>query len=150
MLESGVQMRRLKKAFLIVFLSLVILFIGGGETHFSPVEVTASPYLYDLITWEISNLPDKWIHKLGSFLPWNRRSHQERLDELQEFFRIGQEIRDLEKSLVDITSRSSHETGHLNSPGTTYQSERVEDLQNRLDDARGKLSSIRAEAEEGL
>ena len=143
-------MRRLKKAFLIVFLSLVILFIGGGETHFSPVEVTASPYLYDLITWEISNLPDKWIHKLGSFLPWNRRSHQESLDDLQEFFKIGQEIRDLERSLVDITSRPSHETGPINSPGTTYQSERVEDLQNRLDDARGKLSSIRAEAEEGL
>ena len=143
-------MRRLKKAFLIVFLSLVILFMGRGESHFSPVEVTASPYLYDLITWEISNLPDKWIHKLGSLLPWNRRSHQERLDELQEFFTIGQEIRDLERSLVDIASRPSRETGHLDSPGTTYQSERVEDLQNRLDDARDRLSNIRAEAEEAL
>ena len=143
-------MRRLKKAFLIVFLSLAILFISGDESHSSPVEVAAGPYLYDLITWEISNLPDKWIHKLGSLLPWNRRSHQDRLDELQEFFRIGQEIRDLERSLADITSRLSHETGRLNSPGTTYQSERAEESQNRLDDARGRLSGIRAEAEEAL
>ena len=143
-------MRRLKKAFLIVLLSLAILFISGDETHSSPVEVAAAPYLYDLITWEISNFPDKWIHKLGSMLPWNRRSHQERLDELREFFRIGQEIRDLERSLADVISRLSHETGRLNSPGPTYQDESVEDLQNRLDDARNRLSGIRAEAEEAL
>ena len=143
-------MRRLKKAFLIVFLSLAILFIGGGESHSSPVEVAASPYLFDLITWEISNFPDKWIHKLGSLLPWNRRSHQDRLDELREFFRIGQEIRGLEGSLADIASSPSRETGHLNPPGTAYQRERVEDLQNRLDDTRDRLSNIRAEAEEAL
>ena len=151
MLELDVQMRRLKRASLIVFLSLVILLMGRGETHFSPVEVAAAPYLYDLITWEISNLPDKWIHKLGSLLPWNHLSRQERLDELQEFFRIGQEIRDLERSLVDITSRPSHETGHPRSPGPTYQRESaVEELQNRLDDARNRLSGIKTGAEETM
>ena len=40
--------------------------------------------------------------------------------------------------------------GHLDSPGTAYQSKRAEDLQSRLDDARDRLSNIRAEAEEAL
>ena len=143
-------MRRLKKASVIVVLSLVILLMGRGEFHLSPVEMAAAPYLYDLMTWEISHLPDKWIHKLWSLLPWDSRSRQERLDELQEFFRIGREIRELEASLVDIKARPSREIGHPGSPGTTYQSEGVEDLQNRLDDARSRVSNIRAGVEETL
>ena len=143
-------MRRLKKASVIVVLSLVILFMGRGEFHLSPVEMAAAPYLYDLITWEVSHLPDKWVHKLWSLLPWNSRSRQERLDELQEFFRIGHEIRDLEGLLVDIKARPSREVGRLNSPGTTHQSERAEGLQSRLDDARSRLSNIRAGVEETL
>ena len=150
MLESGVQMRRLKKASVIVVLSLVVLFMGGGGLHLSPVEIAASPYLYDLMTWEVSNLPDKWVHKLWSLLPWNSRSRQERLDELQEFFRIGQEIRELERSLVDIKARTSPDARETGSPGTTYRSEMVEDLQIRLDDARSRASNIRAGVEETL
>ena len=82
-------MRRIKRASVIVALSLVLLFMGRGGLHLSPIEMAAAPYLYDLFTWEVSHLPDKWLYKLWSLMPWNSGSREERLAELREFFRIG-------------------------------------------------------------
>ena len=75
-------MHRLRRASVLVLLSLLLLSMGRGEPVFSPIELAAAPYRFDLISWEITHLPDKWVHKLGSILPWNATSRQERLDDL--------------------------------------------------------------------
>ena len=149
-------MRRLRKASVIVVLSLILLFGSSGELRLSPIELAAAPYLYDILTWDVSHLPDKWLHKLRSFLPCNSRSHQEKLGDVQEFFRLGKEIRALERELVslrdseELHAHSSHEGGLLGSPDMTHRSKEVEDTLKHLDSLRSKRSSMKAGVEETL
>ena len=109
-------MRLLRRASVIILLSLLLLFGGGGGLYLSPIDLAAAPYSYDLLTWEVSHLPDKWVHKLTSLLPWNSRSRAERLVEVQRYFEIGQEIRALEEELVAVQSMSSVSRGSPGSP----------------------------------
>ena len=92
-------MVRLKKASLVLVFSVLLLSGGSGGLHISPVELAASPFLYDILTWELGNLPDKWVHKLNSFLPWKSRSREESITDTIRFFVVGKEIRDLERRL---------------------------------------------------
>lgn len=93
-------MIRLKKASLVLVFSVLLLFGGSGGLHLSPIELAASPFLYDILTWELGNLPDKWVHKLNSFLPWNSNTREERIGETLRFFAVGGEIRELEHRLT--------------------------------------------------
>ena len=86
-------MRRLRKISVIVVLSLILLFASGVERLLSPIEIATAPYRYDLLTWEATHLPDKWLNKLASLLPWNSRTREDKLTDLKEFFRLGEEIR---------------------------------------------------------
>ena len=117
-------MRRLRKPSVILVLSLLLLFGGSGGLHLSPIEIAAYPYQYDLLKWELSNLPDKWVHKLKNFLPWNSRSREERISDLLRFFEISEEINSLEHQLLGL-SRSAER----NSNGKAVElMDRVEEL----------------------
>ena len=143
-------MRRLRKVLVVITLSLLLLFMGKSTLHLSPIELAAAPHSFGLLTWEISHLPDKWVHKLKSFLPWNSRSHQERLQDLEEFFQIGQEIRGLERELANLGVRHAQGKGHLGSPTVTDETEAADGLLKRLDTLRTKRSGMGAGAEETL
>lgn len=62
--------------------------------------MATSPFLFDILTWELSNLPDKWVHKLNRLLPWSSSTREERIEETLRFFEVGEEIRDLEHQLT--------------------------------------------------
>ena len=119
--------------------------MGKGEPSFSPIDLAAGPYRFDLITWEITHLPDKWIHKLGSLLPWNSDSREERLDDLEEYFRLGQEIRTLETELTELQVKSNAGSAALAEPR-----ESVRSLLERLEGLRGTRSGLKAGVEETL
>ena len=124
---------------IIVPLSLLLLFGGKGGLHLSPIELAAVPYRYDLVTWEISNVPDKWFYKLKSFMPWNSRSHDEKLQDVREFFRLGREIRRLERELANLEAQPSSPAARSHDKDET-----------QLRDLRSKRSGLKAGVEETL
>ena len=142
-------MRRLRKALLIFVLSLLLLLMGGGELNLSPVELAAAPYRYDLLAWEFLNVPDKWSHKLWSILPWNSRSREEKIAELQDYFRIGDEIRTIERHLAEPRFPASRESGSLDL-GVAAPQGRENVLLERLDELQDRRSRINARVEETL
>ncbi len=51
---------------MLAVLGLLVLSLQSGVRHFSVAERVAAPYVYDLVGWEIANLPDKWVHLAAS------------------------------------------------------------------------------------
>ena len=75
-------MKRARKVIgpLIVYFGIGLLLISlpNGSRHFHPSEIIASAHVFNLLEWEIKNLPDKWVHQLtGLFL---RSSYEEETD----------------------------------------------------------------------
>ena len=116
-----------------------LLVVGDGGWSFSPLDAAAAPHRYNLVSWEISHLPDKWLHKINSWLPWNSRSQEDRLDDLKEFFDLGQEIWILQGELSRLQAGVSNEPADqplLADQGTNGLLERLENLENRWSDLR--------------
>lgn len=143
-------MRRLRRLSITVALSLFLLSMGNGALHLSPIERAAAPYLYDLFTWEISHLPDKWLYKLWDLMPWNSRSRDERLKELLEFFEIEAQIKPLEQDLAKLGALTASPHGNPGTGGTTHSVEGDEALLERLDHLRRKRSKMKPGVEETL
>ena len=121
-------MRRLRKTLVGLLLTFLLIVVGNGSGVFSPIEVAAAPYKFGLIRWELANVPDKWWHKFADFLPWNSNSEEERHSELMEFFRLGEEIRAVEREINRHVARVSD----LNpDAGLSPLLERLEELSRR-------------------
>ena len=143
-------MRPLKRASAVAALSLLLLISGSGGLHIPRIETAAASYRYDLLTWELSHLPDKWIHKLNSLLPWNSRSRQERLQDLREFFQLGTEIRSLEEQLSELRGTTSEQANDPIVASTPDQNNEAKDLPGLLNELRDRRSQLRAGVEESL
>ena len=138
----------MRRASLVVVLTLALLIGGTGGLRFSLVEIAAAPYRFDLVRWEVSNLPDKWVHKFKSIFPWYSKEHRERLEDLQAFFRLGEDIRTLEGDLARLQASPSDESaGHHPHDGGSPESE---ELRDRLDSLTHQRVRLKAEAEEAL
>ena len=133
-------MARVRRVLVITVLVLLLASTASGEPQFSPVELAASPYRFDIVMWEIVNLPDKWVHKALNIFPWTSKSREEKRDELLEYFSLGEEIR----TLVDELTRLQTDRAPA-SPGTPLAAASAE-----LDVLRGARSSLKAGSEEFL
>jgi hypothetical protein len=142
-------MRRLKSVPLVFFLSLLLVLLTGDGLRLSPIQIASSPYRYNLVTWELSHLPDKWAHKLSSFLPWNSRSRLERRGDLLEYFRLGQEMLPLEEALAGRHTRGSPDGGNPGLLGPNGPGEAAV-LEDRLSSLERRRSRLRAGVEETL
>ena len=134
-------MARVRRVLVTTVLVLLLASTASGEPQFSPVELAASPYRFDIVTWEIANVPDKWVHKALDLLPGtSSKSREQKRDELLEYFSLGEEIR----TLVDELTRLQTDRAPA-SPGTPLAAASAE--LNILRETRGKL---KAGAEEFL
>jgi len=94
-----------RKGFLTVLITLLVLAAGYGDFRPSGFDLTVAPYKYSLLRWETSHFMDKWLHKLSDLMPWTTEpSREERLTQIREFFDLGQELRGLERQLLDAPS----------------------------------------------
>ena len=133
-------MARVRRVLVIVVLALLLVSTASGEPQFSPVELAASPYRFDIVTWEIANVPDKWAYKTLNLLPWTSKSHEQKRDELLEYFSLGEEIRTLEEELTRLQAE-----GTPDGAGTPLAGASAE-----LDILRETRGKLKAEAEEFL
>ena len=141
-------MRRLKKSSIVVVLSLLLLISGSGGLNFDPISLAAAPYHFDLVGWELSNIPDKWLYKLKSYLPWNSRNREERLENLQLYFDLGIEIGALERELVNLSLASPDEKGNPIPIGG--REDAAEMSETRLNALLSRRSGLRPGVEETL
>ena len=94
-----------RKGLVTILITMLVLAAGYGDFRPSSFDLTVAPYKYSLVQWETSHFLDKWLHKLSDLMPWTTEpSREERLTQIREFFDLGQEVRELERQLLD-TSR---------------------------------------------
>ena len=133
-------MARVRRVLVITVLVLLLVSTASGEPQFSPVELAASPYRFDIVTWEIANVPDKWVHKALNLLSRTSKSREQKSEELLEYFSLGEEIR----TLVDELTRLQTDRAPA-SPGTRLAAASAE-----LDILRETRGKLKAGAEEFL
>ena len=93
--------QRVRRGLLALWLAALLLALGGGEYRPTNLEVVAAPYRYSLLSWELGNLPDRTLRKLGQALSFRPgTTQQQRLAQAQEFFRLGLEAARLESRLT--------------------------------------------------
>ena len=101
---------RARRGLIILLLALLVLTVGHSEFRLSPLDMTVAPYRYSLAGWEVTNFLDKWVHKLGNLMPWASEPPREvRIEQVTEYFNLGQRLRDLERQLLfpdDASSRT--------------------------------------------
>ena len=126
-------MRRLRSVRVAFLLALLLILVAGDAIQLSPVELASGPHRFGLVGWEMSHLPDKWTHKLKDILledilPWRSSSREERLDDLQDYFRLSERIRGLKYELEHVHVLSSLEAGGPEESADAALSERLEEL----------------------
>ena len=84
---------------MLVLLTLAVLGLSSDALSLNPAERVALPYRYSLVRWEAGNLLSKWIHRMGTVLPWSHRSEADRRSDVEEYFRLGADINKLRGEL---------------------------------------------------
>ena len=119
--------RRIRKAWPIAALSLASIFLAANDTFApNPAQRAAFQYRYSITAWEFQNLPDKWLHKLTSLLPWNRKTDAEKLDDLVRYFTLGRELATANAALNrSMSNRTADETARLHAEVDRIAAERM-------------------------
>ena len=119
--------RRIRKAWPIAALSLASVFLAANDTFApNPAQRAAFQYRYSITAWEFQNLPDKWLHKLTSLLPWNRKTDAEKLDDLVRYFTLGRELATANAALNrSMSHRTADETARLHAEVDRIAAERM-------------------------
>ena len=82
------------------FLGLLLLICGSGDYRPNSLELAVAPYRHNVMTWEVSHLPDKWTHLANYVLPWSRpQPVEQRRIQAREYFDLGGELQWLESQL---------------------------------------------------
>ena len=112
-------------------LLLILLVFSKDALKLNPAERASAPYLYDLIEWEATNFPSKWVHRLTTLLPWASNGREARHEQVQEYFRLNEEVSRLNSELEDSAA--------LRDDGTASERERLEAELDELVSARKRL-----------
>ena len=103
------------------------------------IDLATAPYQFNVVSWELGNLPDKWARRAVA-LPGalvNGRDEVRRRREAELYFLVGEQLDNIERLLVLLEAESpmSAETAD---EITEYRGEQVE-LQHREADLRGRV-----------
>ena len=114
---------------------VALLLWSGKDYRPTESEIAIAPYRFNLLAWEAGNVPDKWYHELLTLLPWNSTPPRaERIALAEEFFRIGQEGRQLEGQLLTVPESSTPS----------------DEIRRRLDEIHARQDAIRPVVEQTL
>ena len=78
---------------MLTLLPVVLVFGAASDTFtLNPVQRVALPYRYSITGWEVRNFPDKWLHMLGILVWGDKKSDDEKRDDLYRYFDLGREL----------------------------------------------------------
>ncbi len=92
-------MRKLTARILLIFVLLSWVFISKDTLHLNVAQKAASPYLYDLFGFEVSNLHSKWIHKLRTLIFNEHLSHNEKVCTLESYVDVVTNISEIKRDI---------------------------------------------------
>ena len=92
--------RAAARALLLTAIAALLLW-AGQDYRPTPTDLALAPHRFNLITWEIGNLFDKWYRQLTTQLPWNAPpTRPESIALTEEFFQLSQELVQLQNRLI--------------------------------------------------
>ena len=113
---TRVRMPRVRKwrcAFLVV---CTLLFVGGvllsrGDGDARPAaQKHAAGWLFDLVVWEVDNLPDKWLHLAYSWMTWTDTRETDRRAQFERYQELTLELSEVRDELDRALSTASPDT----------------------------------------
>ena len=115
------------------FLGLLLLICGSGDYRPTSLELAVAPYRHNIMTWEVSHLPDKWTHLANYVLPWSRpQAVEQRRIQARKYFVSGWELQRLESQLAPDSTAN---------PGTRLIAAQAQHI-------RGQRREMRAQVEQ--
>ncbi len=131
-----------RKCALIV--ACTLLFVGGvlvsrGDWYGNTTaREHAAGWLFDLIVWEVDNIPDKWLHLAYSWMPWTDTREADRRAQFQRYQELTAELSEVRDELNRASSAASPDRAALS------------ELQARFDRLSSESAGLRDGVEEYL
>ncbi len=93
--------------FLLVCYGLIAWMIPRGDTlNLTPAEAASLQHRYGLLSFELENFLDKWVHRLYTALPWTDTGTEDRQEALARYLEIVPLIRDAQFRVTEESSRA--------------------------------------------
>ena len=87
---------------LFFWIAVALILLGAHDYRPSHIAVAIAPFEFNLLAWELANLPDKWVQRLkkypGAFA--NGNPDPLRFQALREYFANGQRLRQIDRLLI--------------------------------------------------
>ncbi|MBM3956963.1 MAG: hypothetical protein FJ313_02785, partial [Gemmatimonadetes bacterium] len=88
-----------------------LLTARGHGLRLSPAEMVSARHRHDLIAWEVSNLPAKWLSRLVEFLPWTDSLADRQPVVLDRYRELTVQVREARGNLERAVARGEGTTG---------------------------------------
>lgn len=98
--------RRSRTLALLIVLLAVGTALTGGWLVTAAIDLPTGPEEYNLVRWEVRNLPNKWLYRVGTLLRGGP-SEDEKGRQLERFLALDADIDSLERQAVAISSTES-------------------------------------------
>lgn len=134
-----VRKRRCALVFVCTLLFAVGVLLSRGDGDARPAaQKLAAAWLFDLVVWEVDNLPDKWLHLAYSWMPWTDTRESDRQARFERYLELTREISEVRDELDRALSAASPDTAT------------VTGLQARLERLSSESAGLRDGVEEYL
>ncbi len=142
-MTAGARFGRLGKTGFVLVMLVSMLYLQSDSLFLTPGKANAAPYLFSFVGYEISTLPDKWVHWIFELRPGHRPPREERLAMLDEYLltvrRLHKEEARIEGLLESRTAIPGTSASKVSPISTEY-----------LDELKATRNRLRPEAEEAL
>ncbi len=95
--------------------ALVLVLIFSRDFRPDATAIAIAPYQFDVVSWELGNLPDKWARRVSDFPRWlfDDPDTGTAVARAERFFEIGQRLRWIDRRLIilDAGARSTAPSG---------------------------------------
>lgn len=81
---------------------------SGDRRVLAPEEIAAAGFGYNLTSFEVANLPSKWVHRIYSALSWTDIDDNVRTRHLDRYPDLARELRSARDELKSALARSDH------------------------------------------
>ena len=83
------------------------LLAKGDRAEQTVAQEAAVGHVYALVSWEFSNFPDKWLHRIYTALPWSNTSGAARKADLDRYIKLVGELRTARGELERVSADST-------------------------------------------
>ncbi len=142
-MTAGVRFGRLGKTSFVLVMLVSMLYLQSDSLFLAPGKANAAPYLFSFVGYEISSIPDKWVHWIFELRPGHRQSREERLALLDEYLLTVRRLHKEEARIEGLLEAGSAIPGSSISKSLAVSTD-------YLDELNAKRNRLRAEAEETL